>query len=98
MHYVFYCEDTADSLEKRRTVRPAHVQRLKQLKEAGRLLVAGPILGGDDENPAVSGVKGSVIIAEFNNIDEAKAWIAADPYVTADVYANVNVLPFKAML
>lgn len=98
MHYVFYCEDTPDSLEKRRSVRPAHLQRVQELKDAGRLVVAGPLLGGDDENVAISGVKGSLIIAEFPNLEEAKAWIAADPYVTAEVYANVTIQPFKALL
>ena len=98
MHYVFYCEDTPDSFEKRRSVRPAHLQRLKTLKEEGRLVVAGPLLRDDDDNPAVAGVKGSLIVAEFPNIEAAKAWAAADPYVTAEVYANVTVLPFKVML
>lgn len=98
MHYVFYCEDTPDSMEKRRSVRPARLQRLEELKDEGRLVVAGPILGGDDENPAVSGVKGSIIIAEFPSLEEAKVWAAADPYVTADVYANVTILPFKVTL
>ena len=98
MHYIIYAEDTPNSLEKRRSVRPAHIQRVKALKEEGRLLVAGPLLGGDDENPAVSGVKGSLIIAEFPNLETAKAWAAADPYVTADVYANITVQPFKVML
>jgi len=98
MHYVFFCEDTPDSFEKRRSVRPAHLQRVEELKQQGRLLVAGPLLGDDDENTAISGVKGSLIIAEFSNLAEAKAWIAADPYVTADVYANITVLPFKVIL
>jgi len=98
MHYVFYCKDTPDSLEKRRSVRPAHIQRLQKLKDAGRLVVAGPLLGGDDENPAVSGIKGSLIIAEFPNLEEAKAWAAADPYATAEVYANVTIQPFKVTI
>jgi len=98
MYYLIYCEDTPDSLEKRRSVRPAHVQRLNLLKKEGRLLTAGPLLGSDDENPIVSGVIGSLIIAEFENLETAKAWAAADPYVTADVYANVTVQPFKKLL
>lgn len=98
MEYVFYCEDAPNSLEKRRSVRPAHIERIKALKEEGQLVVAGPLLKEDNEDPAVAGVRGSLIIAKFNNIEEAKAWIAADPYVTAEVYANVTVLPFKVML
>ncbi len=98
MHYVIYAEDTPDSLEKRKTVRAAHLQRLETLKAENRLIVAGPLLGGENENTAISGIIGSLIIAEFDNLNAAKAWAAADPYVTADVYANVMVLPFKKTL
>lgn len=98
MHYVIYCEDVPNSMEKRRSVRPAHLKRIQALKDEGRLIVAGPLLGGDDENLAVSGVKGSLVIAEFSNLEEAKAWAAADPYVIAEVYANITVQPFKVVL
>ena len=98
MYYIFYCEDAPDSLEKRRSVRPAHLQRLNELKEEGRLITGGPILAGDNEDVAIAGIKGSMIIAEFPSIEAAKAWAAADPYVTADVYANVTVLPYKVTL
>lgn len=98
MHYVIYAEDVPESAEKRRSVRPAHLQRLEDLKKEGRLVVAGALLGDDDENVAISGIKGSVVIAQFDNLEAAKAWAAADPYVTAEVYANVIVEPFKPAL
>ena len=98
MHYVIYCEDVPDSVEKRRSARPAHLKRLRDLKDSNRLIVAGPLLKNDDDNTSFGGVKGSLIIAEFSNLEEAKAWAAADPYVTADVYANVTVQPFKVFL
>lgn len=95
MYYMIYCEDREDSMERRRSVRPAHLQRLDTLNEQNRLLVAGPLYNENGENPAVGGIKGSLIIADFNTIDEAKEWAAADPYVIADVYARVTVHPFK---
>ena len=98
MHYAIYCEDRKDTLERRRSVRPAHLQRLETLKEEGRLLLAGPLLNEDDENPIVGGVKGSLIVAQFDHLAAAKEWAAADPYVTADVYARVTVYPFKKIL
>ncbi|OGO93777.1 MAG: hypothetical protein A3F41_06755 [Coxiella sp. RIFCSPHIGHO2_12_FULL_44_14] len=98
MYYVIYCEDQKDSLEKRRSVRPAHLQRLEALKKEHRLLLAGPLLNQDDENPVIGGVKGSLIVAEFNSLDTAKEWAAADPYVTANVYTRVVVYPFKKVL
>jgi len=98
MYYAIYCEDTENSLEKRRSVRPAHLQRLSDLEAQNRLLIAGPLMGGDGDNPAEVGFKGSLIIAEFSDIEEAKSWAAADPYVTAEVYARVTVQPFKKVM
>ena len=98
MYYAIYCEDREDSLEKRRSVRPAHLKRLETLKKKGRLLLAGQLLNEDNENPVVGGVKGSLIIAQFDHLNEAKEWAAADPYVTADVYARVTICPFKEAL
>lgn len=98
MYYVIYCEDNENSLEKRRSVRQAHLSRLEQLNKEGRLLLAGPLMQGDNENPLLAGIKGSLIIAEFANLNAAKAWAAADPYVTADIYARVTVNPFKKIL
>ena len=94
MYFAIYCEDVEDSVEKRRSVRDAHLARLQELKDKKRLLVAGPLLQKEHENPFVAGFQGSFIIAEFDNMNAAKAWAAADPYITADVYANVSIFPF----
>lgn len=98
MLYAIYCEDKEDTLEKRRSVRPAHLKRLELLNQQGRLLLAGPLFNDDSDNPITGGFKGSLIIAEFPHIEEATAWAAADPYVTADIYARVTVSPFKKVL
>ena len=100
MYYAIYCEDREESLERRRSVRPAHLQRLKSLQEKNRLLIASPLLNEDDENPIIGGIKGSLIITEFDNIDAAKAWDGRPPTlsVTANVYARVTVRPFKKVL
>jgi len=98
MHYVIVAEDIADSLDKRLAARSAHLERLQTLKDAGRLVVAGPCPSIDSEDPGLAGFTGSVIIAEFVSLDAAKAWANADPYVDAGVYANVGVKPFKYVL
>ena len=96
MHFIIYAKDTPNSQEKRRSVRPAHIQRLQDLKAQNLLLLAGPLMDSDDENQQKA--NGSVIIADFDNLETAKAWAAADPYVTAEVYANITVQPFKVVL
>lgn len=97
-YYVFFCEDAADVLEKRKSIRPAHLTRLEILNAENRLLAAGPLMNRDGDNPFVAGIHGSLIIAKFNSLDEAREWIAADPYVTAEVYQRVTVKPFKIVL
>lgn len=95
MLYVIFAEDNADSLEKRSSVRPAHLARLQLLRDEGRLLTAGPMPAVDSNDPGAAGFTGSTVIAEFESLDAAKAWAEADPYVAAGVYANVIVKPYK---
>ena len=80
------------------TARPAHIQRLKELKHEGRLLIAGPHPALDTEEPNDAGFTGSLVIAEFDSLEAAQLWADADPYVAAGVYERVTVKPFKAVL
>src|SRR3989337_1290505 len=98
MWYVINGTDTEDSLERRLTVRAAHVARLQQLQNEGRLLLAGPYPAVDSHDPGPAGYTGSLIIAEFESMEEAQAWANADPYVEAGVYAHISVKPFCKVL
>jgi len=94
MWYVIHASDRENSLEARKMARPAHLARVKELMGQGRLLVAGPMPAIDSADPGPAGYSGSTIIAEFNSLDDAKKWAAADPYMDAGVYADVDVRPF----
>jgi uncharacterized protein YciI len=98
MWYAIIGSDVPDSLEKRLQARPAHIERLQALKNTGRLLLAGPFPGIDNEDPGAAGFSGSLIVAEFSSLTEAQQWADADPYITAGVYASVTVKPFKKVL
>lgn len=98
MLYAIISEDHPDSLEKRKITRPAHLARLQQLSDEGRLFVAGPHPAIDNENPGEAGFTGSLVIAEFSSLDAAQQWADADPYCAAGIYANVIVKPFKKVL
>lgn len=98
MYYSIVGIDNDNSLEKRLSVRPAHVERLKQLLNEGRLLVAGPNPAIDNEDPGPNGFTGSIIIAEFSSLEAAQKWADEDPYIEAGVYASVMVKPFKKVL
>lgn len=98
MWYAIEGHDGPDTLERRMQTRPAHLARLVALKDAGRLLLAGPCPAIDAEDPGPAGFSGSIVIAEFESLDAARAWADADPYVEAGVYARVDVRPFRKVL
>lgn len=98
MFYMIYSEDVANSLEKRLATRPAHLARLEQLKNEGRLLLAGPTPAIDNPDPGPAGFSGSLVVAEFDSLQDAQHWADADPYLVAGVYARSTVKPFKRVL
>lgn len=98
MYYVIHGVDVENSLEKRLSVRAQHLARLHQLQKEGRLLLAGPLPAIDSDDPGPAGFTGTLIVAEYDSLDEAKAWVAADPYVSAGVFARVDVSPFRKVL
>jgi uncharacterized protein YciI len=93
--YAIISDDAADSLEKRLTARPAHIKRLQELQDAGRLILAGPHPAIDTDNPGAAGFTGSLVVAEFDSLSDAQQWADVDPYIDAGVYAKVIVKPFK---
>jgi len=98
MWYAITAEDTPNSLEKRLAHRPEHLARLTVLQNEGRLLLAGPFPAIDSVDPGPAGFTGSLIVAEFNNLQEAIDWAKADPFATAGVYGKVSVKPFRKTL
>ena len=95
MWYAIVGTDVPDSLQRRLSVRPAHLDRLNRLRDEGRLLLAGPVPAIDADDPGSAGFTGSLIIAEFEDLAAARAWADADPYIGAGVYADVSVRPFR---
>lgn len=98
MLYAIISRDRDNSLSDRLQARPAHLERLQALQADGRLLLAGPHPAIDSEDPGEAGFSGSLVVAEFDSLDAAQAWADADPYVAADVYAQVVVKPFRKVL
>lgn len=98
MWYVIHASDRPDSLAARKEARPAHLARVEELLAEGRLLVAGPMPNIDSPDPGPAGFSGSTVIAEFDSLEDAREWAAADPYVEAGVYENVDVRPFIKVL
>lgn len=98
MWYAIISQDVENSLDKRLSVRPAHLERLTALQAEGRLLIAGPHPAIDSEDPGADGFTGSLVVAEFDSLVAAQAWADEDPYIEAGVYQSVVVKPFKKVL
>ena len=98
MLYVITGKDAPDGLGRRKRVRAQHLERARRLVEEGRMAIAGPCPAIDSPEPGPAGFSGSVIIADFASLDDARAWIAADPYVTEGVFESWNVRPFVQVL
>jgi uncharacterized protein YciI len=98
MLYVIEGHDVDGALERRRGARGAHLARLEALRDAGRLVLAGPCPAIDAADPGPAGYSGSVVVAAFASLAEARAWADADPYVAAGVYGRVDVRPFVQVL
>ena len=95
MLYAIIAQDVENSLQDRLAARPKHLERLTALQDEGRLIIAGPHPAIDSEDPGEAGFSGSLVVAEFESIEDARTWADADPYVAAGVYANVTIKPFK---
>ena len=98
MLYAIIAEDVEGSLEKRVAARPKHLERLNKLRDEGRLIIAGPCPTIDSNEPGEAGFSGSLIVAEFDDLESAQAWADSDPFVAAGVYSSVVVKTFKKVL
>lgn len=96
--YMILGTDAPDSLPRRRAARPAHLERMNALRDAGRLVLAGPLPAIDSPDPGPAGFTGSLIVAEFESLESARAWADADAYVTEGVFSRVDVRPFLRVL
>jgi len=98
MLYMILGRDTPGALERRAGSRDAHLARIRALVDDGRLVLAGPLPAIDAEDPGPAGFAGSLIVAEFESLDDARAWGEADPYVAGGAWESVEVRPFRQVL
>lgn len=94
MLYAILSQDVENSLEKRKSARPAHIQRLEDLQNQGRLVLAGPHPTIVANDPGSTGFTGSLVVAEFDNLEQAQQWADIDPYLESGAYDHVIVKPF----
>jgi uncharacterized protein YciI len=95
MWYAVISEDREGTLDKRLAARPEHLARLTALRDEGRVLIAGPHPAVDSPDPGPAGFTGSLVVVEFDSLEDANAWADEDPYIAAGVYGKVTVKPFN---
>ena len=88
--FVIIGHDSPDSSQKRSETRPKHLARLEVLDAQNRLVLAGP-MPVEHGKPQMSG---SLIVAHFDSLADAQAWVNDEPYLLQGVYAHVEVRPF----
>jgi uncharacterized protein YciI len=89
MLFAFLCQDKPGALQLRLDTRPEHVEWLNGLNAAGTLKFAGPFLDADNKP------NGSLVVVKAENLEEAKAISAADPFAKAGVFASVEIRPWN---
>ena len=97
MWYSIYATDVKNSLDKRLANRPQHLKRLQHLQDEGRLLLAGPLPAIDSSDPGPNGFSGSLIVAEFDSLIDAKKW-ADKTLLFMRSLRKIEVKPFKKSL
>ncbi len=89
--FVFQGLDKSGALELRKATRPAHLVWLEGL--APRVKIGGPVLSDDGQTPV-----GSMLVVEAENLVEAKALFAQDPYAVAGLWSETTVRPFNWLI
>ena len=86
---IAYDGTDAAALDRRMAVRPAHLENVKPMVDAGQLKAGGAIL--DDAGKMI----GSVTICNFPDRAALDHWLATDPYVTGNVWQKIEIKPFR---
>jgi uncharacterized protein len=85
--YVLRLVDRPDGAALRQRMRPAHKAYLAQVAE--RIAFAGPLTLDDGQT-----MIGSLLAIDFSSRDEARAWLAAEPFTQAGLYTAVSIDAF----
>lgn len=91
LQFLIIARDGIDeaALDRRMAVRPVHLEGARKLKEAGNFILGGAML--DEEKR----MNGSIMIVQFETEEKMKQWFDNEPYVTGNVWQQIEVKPFK---
>lgn len=88
MLFAFILQDKPGAADLRARVRPEHKSYLAAVQD--RIAFAGPLTHDDGLS-----MIGSLLVIDFENRDAAQAWLAAEPFTRAGLYASTAVHAFS---
>jgi len=87
MLFAIQCTDRPGTTELRASTRPPHLAWLEA--NIARLVFVGPVLAPDGT------ACGSILVVEAKDLDDARAFAAADPYAAAGLFEATVVRGFR---
>jgi uncharacterized protein len=88
MLYTFFLLDKPDAMAQRTEIRPEHKAYLAA--KADQIAFAGPLLSDDGKS-----MVGSLLVIDFASREEARRWLADEPFTRAGVYASTTIYAFQ---
>ena len=88
MPYVIFCTDQTERDDLRPRHRPAHLDYIRE--HLDKVILAGPTMNDAGDKP-----NGSMLVMDFETLDDAKAFAENDPYFQGGVFENVVIRPWK---
>ncbi len=85
MKFVILGKDGPEAVTKRPIYRNAHLKRLEEWVQQGKVILAGPL----------TDKTGSLIVVEADSLEDAQAFAHGDPYMVNGVFEELAIHPFK---
>ena len=91
MQFVIIARDGKDAqaLERRVEARQSHLNFSMEAIKRGEQIIGGALLTEDGK------MCGSIMLVDFPSRKELDDWLKVEPYVTGDVWQDIEVIPFK---
>ena len=91
MQFVIIAQDGQDegALNRRLAARDSHVAYSDIAAKSGEQIMAAATLDNDGK------MNGSVMVVEFDSIDDVNKWLDTESYVVEGVWQHIQVIPCK---
>lgn len=91
MLYAIHCQDKLDAAALRQATAPAHSAYMRE--HAARIVFGGPLLAADGRTRL-----GTLVVVSAASRAEVDAFLAAEPYHRAGLFARCEVHPYQLIV